>query len=89
MSERKSVHIATVEGIIDRLDRINRRLIAIVVLLIVLLVGSNVAWLIYESQFETYTTASDTDIEAIQFGGETNMVSGGDINYGSDSEGQK
>lgn len=54
MSERKSVHIATVEGIIDRLDRINRRLIAIVVLLIVLLVGSNVAWLIYESQFNLY-----------------------------------
>ena len=89
MSERKSVHFATVEGIVDRLDRINRRLIAIIVLLIILLVGSNVAWLIYESQFETYTTETDTEIEAVQLGGQTNMVSGGDINYGTDSESQK
>ena len=89
MSERKSVNIATVEGIIDRLDRINRRLVTIVVLLIILLVGSNVAWLVYESQFESCVTETETEIDAVQLGGQTNMVSGGDINYGADSEGQE
>ena len=85
MSENQ-VPFATVEGVVDRLDRINRRLVAIIVLLVVLLVGSNVAWLIYESQFTVETT--ETEIEALQFGGETNMVSGGDINYGSNSQGE-
>ena len=36
----------------NRLMSIIKRLIAVIVILIVLLVGSNVGWLIYNSQFE-------------------------------------
>ena len=36
----------------NRLMNIIKRLIAVIVILIVLLVGSNVGWLIYESQYE-------------------------------------
>ena len=38
----------------SRLERIIKRLWITTIILIVLLVGSNVAWLIYESQYEYY-----------------------------------
>lgn len=63
MSERKSVSIATVEGIIERLDRINRRLIAIIILLIILLVGSNTVWIIYENQYQDLSIEVEQDAE--------------------------
>ena len=62
-----------------RMERIIRRLWILCIILIVLLVGSNAAWLIYESQFvdevkiEQEVDANDGDA----------YVSGiGDINYG-------
>jgi hypothetical protein len=39
--------------------RREKRLIAIIVLVIVLLVGSNIGWLVYESQFETISYEQD------------------------------
>lgn len=77
MSERKSVSIATVEGIIERLDRINRRLIAVVVLLIVLLVGSNVFWIIYENQYQDLSIEVEQDAED----GTNNFANDGGIIY--------
>ena len=44
------------ESAMARAERQAKRLVAIIILLIVLLVGSNIGWLIYESQFETFTT---------------------------------
>lgn len=50
------------EGILARFERINRRLWKALILLIILLVGSNVAWLIYESQYvEQVTVTQDVD----------------------------
>ena len=66
------------------MERTIKRLWITTILLIVLLVGSNVGWLIYESQFvETETTQT---IEAEQQADNgTNMIVGGD--YGkSESE---
>ena len=76
MTERKSVPIATVEGVIDRLDRINRRLIAIVILLIVLLVASNTVWVIYENSFEDYveTVEQETDFGDNNYIGEDGVI---------------
>lgn len=84
--QKKNVSEFTLEGVTERLDRINRRLIAVIVLLIVLLVGSNALWVVYESQFRTETT--ETEVSAVQWGGDTNMVSGGDINCGTSGDGQ-
>lgn len=64
-----------------RNEKREKRYIAIILVLIVLLVGTNAAWLWYESQFETVTTT----IEAEQGDG-INIVGGGDINYGAESE---
>lgn len=77
MSERKSVSLATVEGIIERLDRINRRLIAVVVLLIVLLVGSNVFWIVYENQYQDLSIEVEQDAEE----GTNNFANDGGIIY--------
>ena len=44
------------ESAMARAERSAKRLWAVVILLIVLLVGSNGAWLWYESQFETVET---------------------------------
>lgn len=69
----------------NRLMKIIKWLISVILVLIVLLVGSNVGWLVYESQFETVET-SETNIEAEQDGEGTNIVGGGDISYGTESK---
>lgn len=47
------------EGEMARAERTNRRLWALVVLLIVLLVGTNAGWFIYESQFQDVVITQD------------------------------
>lgn len=69
----------------NRLMDIIKRLIAVIVILIVLLVGSNIGWFVYESSFET-VEANETIIEAEQDGSGVNIVGGGDIDYGTESE---
>lgn len=79
---REQIPYIVHEGAMSRMERVNKRLIAIIVLLIVLLVGSNIAWLIYESKYQ------DICIEAEQDGYSMNIVGGGDITYGPESENQ-
>lgn len=66
-----------------RHERTVKRLFALIALLVLLLVGSNVAWLVYESQYEdvveteTYSVDMDTD------DGNANYIGGdGDIYNG-------
>lgn len=80
------------EGEMNRLERVNRRYFVIILILILILVGSNVAWMVYESQFETVTTTTETvEIEAtdeanvIGFIGSENEVS----YYGNESKDHK
>lgn len=62
-----SVPYVVHESAMARAERQAKRLVAIIILLIVLLVGSNVGWLVYESSFETVET-NETIIEAEQDG---------------------
>lgn len=73
------------EGEMSRMERANKRLWIVIIILIVCLVGSNVGWLIYESQFSEVVTT--TEIEAEQ-DGSYNFVSGGDLIYGSEGQNQ-
>lgn len=66
------------ESTMTRMERANRRLWIVVLALIVLLVGSNIAWLYYESQFETVETT--TEIQQDTEGGGNNYVVGGNYN---------
>ena len=81
MENNKQTNIPYIayEAAMSRFDRLNRRLWIAVILLIVLLVGSNIAWLIYESSFEDYTISAEQD------GSGVNIVGGGDIDYGAES----
>lgn len=57
-----------------------RRLVWVVVLLIVLLVGTNVGWLIYESQFEVVEETTETIITQDNADGYNNYIGNdGDI----------
>lgn len=78
--KKMSVSYIVFEGEMVRLERIIKRLWVLCILLVVLLVGSNAMWIWYESQFEYYET---TDIS--QDGEGVNIVSGGNINYGTES----
>lgn len=75
----------THEADMERLERANKRSFVLILILIVALVGSNLAWTIYESQFEDVVTT--TEIEAQQDGSGVNIVGGGDVDYGAESEG--
>ena len=68
------------ESAMARTERCAKRLWTVIILLIVLLVGTNGAWLWYESQFEVVET---TTIEAEQDGSGVNIVGGGNVDYGA------
>ena len=69
------------ESSMARAERLSRRLVAIIILLIILLVGSNVGWLIYESQFETVeSTVEEYQIEqSAENGNNNSIINGGEI----------
>ena len=66
-----------------RFERIIRRLWILCIILAVMLVGSNLAWIIYENQFEdsvvTQTAEADDGSSAI-------INESGTVNYGSEGD---
>ena len=73
------------ESAMARAERTAKRLWITILTLIFLLVGSNCLWLYYEMSFEDVVTTST--IEAEQDGAAVNIVGGGDVDYGAESEG--
>ena len=80
--EPESVPYIVHEASMARMERQAKRLWIAVLLLIVLLVGTNVAWIWHESQFSDI----ETTIEAEQDGSGVNIVSGGNLDYGAESK---
>ena len=78
------------ESAMARAERTQKRLVWIIILLVVLLVGSNACWLWYESQFETVIETTETitttyeDVEQITDESGNNVI-GGDINGKTES----
>ena len=70
------------ESSMARMERQIKRLWITVLVLIVMLVATNGAWILYESQFSDI----ETTIEAEQDGSGVNIVSGGDLEYGAESK---
>lgn len=52
------------ESMLARQERTIRRMFIIVILLIVLLVGTNAAWIWYESQFEEQETSISQEVDS-------------------------
>lgn len=65
MDERNVPYIVH-EGAMARMERTIKRLWILVILLAVFLVGTNAAWIYYESQFETVETTQEIyqDVDA-------------------------
>ena len=78
----ESVPYIVHESSMARMERQVKRLWIAVLLLIVLMVGTNAAWLYYDSQFSDLVTT----IESEQDGSGVNIVSDGDLDYGAESE---
>ena len=64
--EKTSIPYVVHEATVTRLERINTRLWIVVFILIFALIASNLAWIIYEKQFEVIE--SDTIIDCEQSG---------------------
>lgn len=49
------------EADMSRLERTIHRMWILLLVMLILLVGSNVAWMVYEKQYETTTTNTNTE----------------------------
>ena len=75
------IPFAAHESAMARAERHTKALIWVIVLLIVLLVGTNAGWLIYQSQFEVVEeTTTETTVEQDNASGYNNYIGNdGDI----------
>ena len=76
----KPVDYRVHESILARMERANKRWFILCVVIFLAAVGSNIGWLVYESQYE------DTVITAEQSGQGVNIVGGGEVMYGAESD---
>lgn len=73
------------ESAMARAERQAKRLVAVIILLIVLLVGSNIGWMVYESQFETIESTVEENYDIVQDaenGNNNSIINGGEIANG-------
>ena len=64
----------------NRLMKIIKWLIAVILVLIVLLVGSNICWIVYENSFEDVNTTEEYQIEQdAESGNNNSVINGGEI----------
>ena len=84
----ENVGTYNLEAMMARMDRIIKRLWIVILLLIVLLVASNCAWLYYESQYETDTVTTQTVEQSTNTNdGDATINDGVHINGNSNTEG--
>lgn len=61
MDDRVTIPFFAHEADMNRLERTNVRLWILCVILILSLIGTNVAWVLYEQQFEPFTVTQQND----------------------------
>ena len=86
--QKMSVPYIVHEGDMARLERTNKRLWILSILLVVLLVGSNAGWIWYESQFETVeTTTQEVEQDVDTGNGDATVIGIGSIYGEGETEG--
>ena len=76
----ESVPYIVHESDMSRLERQLKRLWIVILVLVFLLVGTNCAWLWYNSQFETVETVEEYQIEQdAESGNNNSIINGGEI----------
>lgn len=82
-NERINVSVPYVahESAMARSERHNKRLWIVILVLIGALIGTNLAWIIYENSFEDYVMTEEYDVEQDAEGGCDNnsIINGGEI----------
>ena len=68
-----------------RLERINKRLWILILIVFLALIGTNAGWIIYESQFDTYSYEQETKADNAPAVGIINTGEG-DVTYNGDGE---
>lgn len=64
----------------NRLMEITKWLIAVILVLILLLVGSNICWIVYENSFEDVNTTEEYQIEQdAESGNNNSIINGGEV----------
>lgn len=70
----KYEHQYVFDIITAQMERTIKRLWILCILLVVLLVGSNIAWFVYESQFETVSQVTTQEVQQDNDNGNNIMV---------------
>ena len=82
--EQQNIPYFAHEGIMARMERTIKRLWVLCIVLIILLAGSNAAWLLYESQFEEEQTTVTQELNSD--GGDAIINDGVRINGTSETD---
>lgn len=81
--EKTNVPYIVYEGEMARAERRDKRQWIIIIALIVALLASNIGWLVYENQFDTYTYEYTQDGEGLN---NINTGEQGDVLYGPEAK---
>lgn len=90
----KTIPYIAFESALARFDRVIKRMWVIILILVFLLLGTNLAWLHYESQFEevTETTTTQKVTQDTKDGGNNSFIGGdsyGEADSKNDKDGKK
>lgn len=80
IQERPPVDYITHEGMVARMERAQKRMFVLCIILIALLLGSWIGVFVYESQFEDVSVSQDIDTGE----GDAVIAGVGDVYYGED-----
>lgn len=81
MDDKSAVSFAAYESQGARLERANKRAFILNVILLIVLLATNSAWIYYES---TFTDEVKIDQEVDTGDGDANVIGIGDLRYGED-----
>ena len=79
--EKEMISYFAHEGMMARMERTNHRQWIVIIVLIICLVGTNLAWILYESQFEVVQETTTQEVTQDTGNGGDNHFIGGDV-YG-------
>ena len=76
MDNQNDKYVYAYESALNKLTRIIKWLVIVIVILVISLVGSNLAWVIYENQFEDYeeTITQETEDGYNNYVGEDGFI---------------
>lgn len=87
MDNEKTIPYYAHEGVVARMERANRRLWILCIVLILLLAGTNGAWIWYETQFENVVTSNEVTQDIDTGEGDAIINDGVHINGESETDG--